>query len=185
MTSDAGYPAIGQACDLTLQGDERWYVAHTLPRREISAQLHLGAQGFRHFLPTRLTTVRHARKLRAVYAPLFPRYLFIILDLGRDRWRSINGTSGVAGLVMAQDRPLAAPCGLVEALTSFSDAASASSSLEDLRPGQKVRLIAGPFADALGVLDRLDDAGRVGVLLDIMGGGIRVKLARTWIEPAA
>ncbi len=185
MTSDAGFPAIERPRDLTLQSNERWYVAHTLPRREMSAQMHLGAQGFRHFLPRRLTTVRHARKLRAIHAPLFPRYLFIILDLERDRWRSVNGTSGVAGLVMAQDRPLAVPCGLVEALISFSDETGALSSRMDMRPGQRVRLVAGPFADTLGVLDSLDDAGRVGVLLDIMGGGIRVKLARTWIEPAA
>jgi transcription antitermination factor NusG len=53
-----------------------------------------------------------------------------------------------------------------------------------LRKGQMVRLVNGPFADALGVLDRLDNKGRVEVLLDIMGKGVRVRLQTEWVEPA-
>ena len=33
-----------------------------------------------------------------------------------------------------------------------------------LGPGQKVHLVAGPFAQMLGILERMDDAGRVEVL---------------------
>ena len=41
---------------------------------------------------------------------------------------------------------------------------------QHLKPGSRVRLVAGPFAEQLGVLDRLDDNGRIRVLLEIMGG---------------
>jgi hypothetical protein len=34
-----------------------------------------------------------------------------------------------------------------------------------------VRLIAGPFAEQLGILDRLDDGDRVRVLLDMLAPG--------------
>ena len=44
--------------------------------------------------------MRHARKILNVRAPLFPGYLFVSLDLTRDRWRSINSTYGVLGLIM-------------------------------------------------------------------------------------
>ena len=54
--------------------------------------------------------------------PIFPRYLFVVLDLDRDRWRSVNGTFGVARLVMmAGDRPQPAPHGVVEALVALAD----------------------------------------------------------------
>ena len=38
-----------------------------------------------------------ARKLRDTpLNPLFPGYIFIVIDLSKQRWRSINGTFGVA-----------------------------------------------------------------------------------------
>jgi transcription elongation factor/antiterminator RfaH len=160
----------------------RWYLAQTLPHKEGTAQMQLEAQGFHSFLPRRPRTVRHARQLRTVNAPLFPRYLFVSLDLGRDRWRSVNGTIGVAGLFMVDDRPAPVPVGVVEDLIQSANSVGRMRSAEDLQPGQKVRLTAGPLAHALGILERLDDRGRVEVLLEIMGGRIRTSAALEWVE---
>jgi transcription antitermination factor NusG len=60
-------------------------------------------------LPKRVKTIRHARKLTNVTAPLFPGYIFVQLDLTRDRWRSVNGTFGIASLIMQGERPHAVP----------------------------------------------------------------------------
>ena len=65
---------------LGLEGNERWFLVHTQPKSERKAEMHLGAQGFRTHLPAIQKTIRHARQLRTVRAPLFPRYLFLILD---------------------------------------------------------------------------------------------------------
>src|ERR1700745_450092 len=105
----------------TLAGNERLFLAHTLPKREWKAELHLGAQGFRTFQPQIRKTVRHARQLRTCRAPLFPRYLFVILDLGRDRWLSVRGTIGVSSLVAYDGRPAAVPIGVVETLIKHSE----------------------------------------------------------------
>src|SRR6266540_2027178 len=102
---------------LALAGNERWFLAHTQPKGEQKAQLHLGAQGFRTYLPQIRKTIRHARKLRTIQAPLFPRYLFVILDLERDRWLSVRSTVGVSRLLTLQDgRPVPVPIGIVESL---------------------------------------------------------------------
>jgi len=84
-----------------LVGSERWFVAYTLPKSERRAVLHLGAQGFRTYLPEFQKTIRHARRLRTIRAPLFPRYLFVILDLERDRWLSVRSTFGISRVVAA------------------------------------------------------------------------------------
>ncbi len=90
-----------------LVGEERWYVARSLSRQEARAEFHLLLQGFRVFLPWMTKTVRHARKLRTIKSPLFPTYMFVALDPARDPWRSVNGTFGVASLIMAGEAPLA------------------------------------------------------------------------------
>jgi transcriptional antiterminator RfaH len=163
----------------------RWYAVHTLPNREFRATMQLDNQGFRAFLPRRLKTIRHARKMSTVVAPFFPRYLFVRLDLRHHRWRSVNGTFGVAALVMQGEKPHPVPSGIVETLITSSDERGLLRFEHDLKVGAPVRLLAGPFAEQLGVLDRLDDAGRVRVLLDIMGGGVPVQIRREFVAPAA
>lgn len=93
---------------LKLTGKDPWYVAQTLHHREKLAELHLNAQGFRTFFPCFRKTVRHARQLRNVIAPVFPGYIFVNFNRERDRWRSINGTLGVARLI--HSATAASPC---------------------------------------------------------------------------
>ena len=169
----------------TLAGNERWFLAHTLPKSEWKAELHLGAQGFRTFQPQIRKTIRHARQLKTVRGPLFPRYLFVILDLKRDRWLSVRSTIGVSRLFTTQDgRPVPVPSGIVESLIGRSDGELMR--LDDgLVAGQQVRILSGPFADLVGTLERLDGAGRVKVLLEMMGTAVPVFLHRSVLSPAA
>ena len=67
---------------------------------------NLSRQGFRSYAPRVRRTIRHARKLRNVLVPLFPGYIFVILNLSTDRWRSVNGTIGVASLIMGAEQPM-------------------------------------------------------------------------------
>jgi transcription elongation factor/antiterminator RfaH len=168
-----------------LEANERWYLVHTLPHSERRAVLHLGAQGFRTHFPNIEKTIRHARQLRTVRAPLFPRYLFLTLDLGRDRWLSVQGTFGVSSLYTCNERPVAVPEGIVETLIENSDEANLALFTSGLSTGQPVRILSGPFANFVGTLERLDAAGRVRVLLDMMGTAVPVALRRSAICPAA
>jgi transcription antitermination factor NusG len=161
---------------------ERWYVVHTLPKREAGAEIQLLAQGFHVFSPRVTRTVRHARKSWTVHACLFPRYIFVGVDLQKDRWRSVNGTFGVAGIRMVADMPEPVPRGLVERLLDYTDDAGIARFDRDLREGQSIRVATGPFARVLGRLERHDANGRVKVLLDIMGGKVPALLDRSALE---
>jgi transcription elongation factor/antiterminator RfaH len=169
---------------LELAGNERWFLVRTAPKSERRAQFHLNAQGFRTHAPWILKTVRHARQFRSVHAPLFPGYLFIILDLGRDRWLCVRSTVGVASVICRDNRPLPVPAGIVEGLIAQTDATNVTRLDSGLAPGAPVRILSGPFAQLVGTLERLDDAGRVRVLLDIMGTAVPVALQRAALAPA-
>ena len=187
---------VGQVCKgvtldpratkiLALKGNERWFLVHTQPHCERKAEMHLEAQGFRPFLPHIQKTIRHARQLRTVRAPLFPRYMFLILNLGRDRWLSVRGTVGVSSLFTCNDRPVPVPQGVVEGLIARTDEANLTRFDAGLSTGQLVRILSGPFADFVGTLERLDAAGRVRVLLTMMGTAVPVALHRSALLPAA
>jgi transcriptional antiterminator RfaH len=164
---------------------ERWYAVHTLPFAEARAEGQLHRQGFRTFQPKRHKTVRHARRLSRVEAPYFPRYLFIVLDLARHQWRSVNGTFGVSRLLMRGDQPHPVPRGVVEALIAAADVRGILQLVRKLQVGGPVRLMAGPFAEQLAILDDLDDSGRVRVLLDILGRQVAISTAANNVLPVS
>ncbi len=167
----------------TLSDGERWYVVHALPFAEARAEGQLRNQGFQTFQPKRLKTVRHARRLSTVEAPFFPRYLFIVLDLAYHQWRRVNNTFGVSRLVMRGERPHPAPPGVVEALMAGADARGILQLGSKLQIGGSVRLMAGPFAEQLAILEHLDDSGRVRVLLDILGRQVAISTGANNLLP--
>ena len=166
-----------------MSGGDRWFLVHSRPGRETLASQHLQRQAFEVFLPRIMKSVRHARRLEIRLAPYFPGYLFVRLDPGRDRWRSVNGTLGVAYLAPPGGAPQPVPEGIVEALLASADRNGLNSG-QHLSHGQSVRMMAGPFAEQIGTIDRLDGNGRVRVLLEIMGGIVPVDAARSYLVAA-
>jgi transcription antitermination factor NusG len=171
--------------NLELGPGERWFVARALTHQENRAQFNLHRLGFRNFLPRLRRTVRHSRRLRDTMNPLFPGYIFIIMDLSKHRWRSVNGTFGVASLIMGADQPAPVPPGVIEALVASCESRGVVRLEDSLEIGQKVRILSGPFAEALCRLAHLDDRGRVRVLLEIMGTEVAAQLDRSAIASAA
>lgn len=156
--------------------EQRWYVVHTKPNEEVRASSNLVRQGFSVYLPRYAKTRRHARKVDIVSRPLFPRYLFIALDLARDRWRSIQSTFGVMGLVMLTEQPVPLPSGVVEAIRARESAEGhiRLGLAQGLGVGSRVKLLEGAFAEHSGVLDRIADERRVAVLVQLLGRQVRV-----------
>ena len=110
----------------------RWYVVQTHAHAETKAIAHLARQGFKAYLPRYLKRRRHARRIETVSAPLFPRYLFVTIDMVCQRWRAIRSTIGVARLVCNGDDPVPVADNIIETLkrarmaTALSAAAAAA-----------------------------------------------------------
>lgn len=162
----------------TASAAKRWYAVHTKLGSEESAAAHLGRQGFDVFLPRSLRTTRRARKIQTAAAPFFPGYLFVRLDLDAQRWRSIDGTFGVKGLIKAHDRPVAAPESVMEALIAATGEDGVLDLACGIAPGARVRVIGGPFADQFAIVERMSGADRVRVLLSLMNRPVPLEIGR-------
>jgi transcriptional antiterminator RfaH len=164
--------------DMRLDLNPRWFVAHTQPNAEAKAVAHLHRQGFDVYWPRYLKRRRHARKIETVAAPLFPRYVFVAVDLAAQRWRSICSTVGVARLVCNGEDPAAVPDGVVAALRGREDVSGfiKLDSRTGFRPGEKVRVLDGAFSSCLGLFEGMADRERIAILLDLLGRKVRVVL---------
>lgn len=157
----------------------QWYAVHTQSRAEGKARLNLENQGFAVYLPEFLKKRRHGRRTDWVRMPLFPRYLFVGMDVARARWRSINSTFGVISLVGDGIRPLAVPDAVIDSIRTREDDSGLVrfDAGPRFRKGDKVRIVEGAFADHEGLFDGSDDKHRVMVLLSLLGREVRVRLA--------
>lgn len=149
-----------------------WYAAEILTQAHQRAERNLAQQGFTCFCPRFRKTRRHARRIDEILAPVFPGYLFVRFDRDCDPWHAINGTFGVKRVVVgaSSNRPQPMPEAAMRAIFDRCESGVIKSLAPSLLPGQQVRLITGPLADQLATIERLDDRGRVRVLLNILGG---------------
>jgi len=171
---------------MTTEFHPRWFVAHTQPHAEAKATWHLEHQGFETYVPSYLKRRRHARKIETVAAPLFPRYLFVAIDLAAQQWRSIYSTVGVVRLVCNGDNPTEVPAGIVESLKCREDADGfvKLDTRPSFRPGDRIRVLDGAFTDCLGLFDGFSDRERITILLDLLGRKVRVALDDTMVAAA-
>lgn len=162
-----------------------WYVVQTRPHAEIKAQEHLRRQGFTTYLPQFIKSRRHARKTERVGRPLFPRYMFVLIDSTQQSWHSIRSTVGVSSLVGGEKGPIAVRDGVIDALRAREDTNGyVRQNSPPLLQGAAVRVIDGVFAACLGLFECMSDKDRVAVLLDLLGRRVRVILEAESITAA-
>ena len=155
-----------------------WFVVQTQVNAEARAALNLVRQGFQIYLPRYLKRRSHARKIEKVAVPLFPRYIFVQIDMATKRGRSGQSTCGVARLVSNGSEPAPVPPEVLRSLRAREDESGYVKL--DQRPmfalGDKVRVIAGAFAESLALFDGQADRDRIAILLDLLGRKVRVSL---------
>lgn len=156
----------------------RWYVVHTHAHAEETALRNLTQQGFSAFLPQYKKRRRHARRTDYVRAALFPRYLFVAMDIARARWRAVTSTIGVTHLICHGDRPAPVPPAIIDDLRARMDEEGLVSvePKAPFMPGEMVKVTGGALADSHGLFQCLTDEDRVIVLLDLMGRQLKVKV---------
>lgn len=150
---------------------KEWYAAYTQSHGEIRALRHLAEQGFDTYLPVYRKRRRHARRIDVVSAPLFSGYVFIGMDIESVAWRVIDSTVGVRYLVRNGDRPAVVPKSIIDSLRAREDMNGHVnfSEIQLLTPGDKVRVVGGPFDNLVATFDRMSDRERVVILLELMG----------------
>jgi transcriptional antiterminator RfaH len=163
-----------------------WYVVQTQVNAEPKAARNLVRQGFEIYLPRYLKRRSHARKIEKIAAPLFPRYLFVRVDMATQRWRSIQSTFGVSRLVCNGPDPAPVSQQIVNSLKAREDESGyvRLDQRTKFALGEKVRILAGAFAENLGLFDGQADRDRIAILLDLLGRKVRVSIEADLVAAA-
>jgi len=160
-----------------------WFVAQLKPNGLASAVRNLDRQGFASFSPVRMESVRVRNTRKDQARPLFPGYLFVQFEPHQQGWQSISSTRGVSRLILSDFRtPRPLPAAFMAGLIARCDVNGVLAPPEKLEPGDRIRVLSGPFADLITTVDQLDKGQRIQVLIDLMGRAVRTSLPRVAIE---
>ncbi|MFL2794100.1 MAG: transcription termination/antitermination protein NusG [Paracoccaceae bacterium] len=145
-----------------------WYLLQIKPNAYSSACDHLKRQGFDVFLPLFIKTTKKNGKFLDTKAPLFPGYLFMGASVDPVPWKSVNGTRGVATAVTLDGiyRPISNH--IIEGLQSRCNDDDVMQRLDDIVPGDRVKIERGPFADFICTVEDIQDDQRAWVLIDLL-----------------
>jgi transcriptional antiterminator RfaH len=161
---------------------KRWYVVQTNPREEARALRCLGEKGVEVFFPRVQVMQYRAVKVGLVVRPMFPSYLFARFR-GEEEFPYVLWTRGVKRVLGAEGHPLPVDDEVVSFIRGQVDSRGVVKVGRRLRAKDRVRIRSGPFKDLLGIFEReIDDAGRVEILLNLIGYQARVQLHESLVE---
>jgi transcriptional antiterminator RfaH len=165
----------------------RWYLVHTRPARERVAEENLERQGYRVYYPRLLQPVRARARWVERVVSLFPRYVFLHLEVGRQALSPAQSTMGVATLVRFGFDYAVVPHKVIESLRARADPATGLHRLDRQRNmlahGARVRIVAGAFGGLEGVFQRQSGDERVIVLLKLLGQSTPVCVPGGFVMP--
>jgi transcriptional antiterminator RfaH len=161
-----------------------WYAIHTHPKQENRAERNLKAWDVETFLPR----IRGRRfneftgEPSYFIRPLFPRYLFARFALD-DLLHKVRFTRGVHSIVCVGSNPAPIDERIVEIIAAQIDEAGFVKIGDDLEPGARVMIQAGPFKGLSGVFEQeASEADRIKILLDCVNFQARVEVERNYVK---
>ena len=158
--------------------ETRWYLVRTKARGESIAQGQLERQGYAVYYPRAASLVRCRGRLRERIGPLFPRYVFVRLDVVRQSLGPVRNTFGVSQIVRFGERFSVIPDQVITKLIDRAEPATGLHRLKEprLARGAPVRVSGGAFDRLEGVFERYDGEQRVLILLEVLGRQTRIRM---------
>lgn len=152
-----------------------WHLVYTKAQQEDIALINLERQGYTCYLPKlRIEKIRR-RKAEVVIEPMFPRYLFVRLDLsGKGKgWMPIRSTLGVQQLIYFGSRAAQVDDRLIDWLRQREMERPTEAMF---KPGEAVVITDGPFAGIEAIFQTADAERRAMILLEILSKPVRMQI---------
>lgn len=150
-----------------------WYIAKSKPQKETLLKHFLEQWGVETFFPQ---ITRPGKKGEALQ-PLFPTYMFCRLDPQSSVWPIARWAPGMSYFLTSEDAPAPIPQSLIDYLQLRVDQWNCQGASRNLKTGDKVMVLAGPFAGLEGIFQSyMSSRHRCRILLDVVGRLSRVEL---------
>lgn len=171
----------------------RWYVVHCYSGYENKVRhaveqrtetMGMEDKIFDVIVPTEEEIEIKDGKRRTVERRVFPGYVLVQMIMDEDSWYVVRNTPGVTGFVGMGNKPTPLTEAEVVQIMRRMEA-DAPSVKVTFRPGERVRIIDGPFNDITGTVEEIDmERAKVRVMVSFFGRETPVELDFLQVEKA-
>ena len=171
--------------------DRAWYVIHCYSGYENKVKhnleqrietMQMQDKIFQVVVPTEEEIEVKDGKRRTVERRVFPGYILVQMIMDDESWYVVRNTPGVTGFVGMGNRPTPLRPEEVQAIMKRMEAEAPRIKVT-FKPGQKVRIIDGPFNEFIGIVDEIDmERAKVRVLVSFFGRDTPVELDFLQVE---
>jgi transcriptional antiterminator NusG len=186
---------LGEQDQVDKGGDDtrQWYVVHCYSgqenkvRHSIEQRIEtMGMQDkiFDVVVPTEEEIEVREGKRRTIERRVFPGYILVQMVMDEDSWYVVRNTPGVTGFVGMGSEPTPLRPEEVSQIMRRMEAEAPKIKVT-FKPGQKVRIIDGPFNEFIGTVGDIDmEKAKVRVLVSFFGRETPVELDFLQVEKA-
>lgn len=167
------------------KNQKRWYIVHTYSGYENKVKVNLekrieymnmGDKIFRIEVPQKTVTQMKAGKKQEKEEKIFPGYVLVEMIMDEDSWYVVRHTSGVTKFVGSAKKPIPARESEIKKILHRSTSQIEKIEL-DVKAGDKVRIISGPFADFdADIIEVYPDKSKLRANVSIFGRETPVEL---------
>ena len=164
---------------------KRWYIVHTYSGYENKVKVNLekrieymnmGDKIFRIEVPQKTVTQMKSGKKQEKEEKIFPGYVLVEMIMDEDSWYVVRHTSGVTKFVGSAKKPIPARESEIKKILHRSTSQVEKIEL-DVKAGDKVRIISGPFADFdADIIEVYPDKSKLRANVSIFGRETPVEL---------
>ena len=167
------------------KNQKRWYIVHTYSGHENKVKVNLekrieymnmGEKIFRIEVPQKTVTQMKSGKKQEREEKIFPGYVLVEMIMDEDSWYVVRHTAGVTKFVGSAKRPIPAKDSEIKKIINRSTSTTQKIEL-DVKAGDKVRIISGPFADFIAdIIEVYPDKSKLRANVSIFGRETPVEL---------
>ena len=167
------------------KNQKRWYIVHTVTGHENKVKVNLekrieymnmGEKIFRVEVPQKTVTQMKGGKKQEREEKIFPGYVLVEMIMDEDSWYVVRHTAGVTKFVGSAKKPIPARDSEIKKIIHRSTSQSQKIEL-DVKAGDKVRIISGPFADFVAdIIEVYPDKSKLRANVSIFGRETPVEL---------
>ena len=168
------------------KNQKRWYIVHTVTGHENKVKVNLekrieymnmGEKIFRVEVPQKtVTQVKAGGKKQEREEKIFPGYVLVEMIMDEDSWYVVRHTAGVTKFVGSAKKPIPARDSEIKKIINRSSSQTEKIEL-DVKAGDKVRIISGPFADFIAdIIEVYPDKYKLRANVSIFGRETPVEL---------
>ena len=167
------------------KNQKRWYIVHTYSGYENKVKVNLekrieymnmGYKIFRIEVPQKTVVQMKGGKKQEKEEKVFPGYVLVEMIMDEDSWYVVRHTSGVTKFVGSVKKPIPVKESEIKRILHRSSSQVEKVEL-DVKAGDKVRIISGPFADFdADIIEVYPDKSKLRANVSIFGRETPVEL---------